>query len=417
MKKISLSLLSLLFIFPFIVNATDGYFMLGFGTRSKGMGGTGVAYYQNSIIGGNPAGNSFLGTQYSLALDFFLPDRRYNVTGNPSGVEGTMPLATGEVISDTKILFIPSFGANWAINKKSAFGISFYGSGLNTNYPAHTFYDESVDNTGINILQVFANPTYSLKLGEKHSIGASAILAYQQFKAEGLSMFGMLGLSSNPDKLTNNDNDSNFGVGFKLGYMGEIMEGLTIGASYQSRVNASEFTEYAGLFAEGGSFDIPANWTAGLNYSFTDKVRVLFDVQQIYYSKVKSIANPMSKLFAEGQLLGSDDGPGFGWNDMTIFKLGTEISASESLQLRAGFAHGKQPVDESEVLFNILAPGVIENHLTLGLSKYIGTNGKSIDFAFVHAFNNSVTGPNPLDPAQEIEISMKQFEFEIAFTF
>ena len=64
-------------------------------------------------------------------------------------------------------------------------------------------------------MQLNFDPSYSLKFGEKHSFGLSALLTYQRFKAEGLLAFG--GYSSAADKLSGNDFDSGFGVGFKLG--------------------------------------------------------------------------------------------------------------------------------------------------------------------------------------------------------
>ena len=42
--------------------------------------------------------------------------------------------------------------------------------------------------------------------------------------------------------------------------------------------------------------------------------------------------------------------------------------------------------------FNILAPGVIEDHLTLGFT-YTLQGGSEITMAYMHAFKNSVTGP------------------------
>ncbi|MCU4176191.1 OmpP1/FadL family transporter [Carboxylicivirga sp. N1Y90] len=415
MKKISIILLVLGLLSSVEMNATDGYFMLGHGTISKGLGGTGVAYYRTSIIGGNPAGNAFLGKQYSIAAGIFLPDREYTIAGAPSGPPA-FSLIPGTVTSDSKVIFVPSLGANWQINEKSAFGISIYGGGLSTNYPTATFHDPTSETTGVNLTQLMANPTYSMKLGEKHGIGLSAIISYQMFKADGLATFGAGGMSSNAEKLSGNGTDTNLGFGFKIGYMGEIATGFHVGATFQSRLYASKLKEYAGLFAEEGGFDTPANWTVGLNYELSNKLRLLFDVQQIYYSSVKSIGSPLSKLM-EGNLLGTDDGPGFGWEDMTIFKLGAEYEANEAWIFRVGGAYGKQPIPESEVMFNILAPAVNETHLTLGLTKNIGTEGKAVNFALTHGLNNTVKGQNPLDPAQTIEIGMNVTEIELSFTF
>jgi long-chain fatty acid transport protein len=67
-------------------------------------------------------------------------------------------------------------------------------------------------------------------------------------------------------------------------------------------------------------------------------------------------------------------------------------------------------------LFNILAPGVVEQHLTVGLTKALA-NGSEFSFAFMYAPNKSVAGMNTFDPTQTLEIEMNQFEIEVAYQF
>ena len=77
------------------------------------------------------------------------------------------------------------------------------------------------------------------------------------------------------------------------------------------------------------------------------------------------IANPMLPNLMTAKL-GMEGGAGFGWKDMTVVKLGAQWEASHDWTLRLGYATGKQPIPASEVMFNLLAPGVIEQHVTLG---------------------------------------------------
>ena len=94
--------------------------------------------------------------------------------------------------------------------------------------------------------------------------------------------------------------------------------------------------------------------------------------------------------------LGSDGGAGFGWRDVTVVKAGVQWRAAQDWTLRAGFSSGSNPVPASEVLFNILAPGVIRQHVTAGATKDFGTAWKA-SLAVTRALGNSVTGPNPLE--------------------
>ena len=114
--------------------------------------------------------------------------------------------------------------------------------------------------------------------------------------------------------------------------------------------------------------------------------------------------------------LGGSDGAGFGWRDMTIVKFGLQWEASPDWILRTGFSHGKQPIPESEVVFNILAPAVIEDHLTLGFT-YAASKTSEINFAYMHGFEKSVTGANPLNPSQQVTLEMSQNEAEVSWAW
>lgn len=406
--------------------ATDGYFSVGNGVLSKGVAGVGVGYHPYSLIGGNPAGHVFIGPQFDIGVGFFSPLREYTITGAPSGMPMTFGLAPGTVESDSKLFVLPSLAANFALGSNTTWGVAIYGNGgMNTNYPAQTFGDANIGTTGVNMAQLFANLNFSQKLSADHALGLSVVFGYQYFEAEGLTNFG--GFSMDPTKISNNGQDNSLGIGFKVGYYGKITPQLSVGATYQSRLSMAAFEEYAGLFAEGGDFDIPANWAVGLGYELTDNWTVMFDVKQILYSTINSVGNPFDPTMIPTAPLGSDDGPGFGWEDMTIFKLGMEYDVNANLTLRAGFSSGNNPVPESEVLFNILAPGVIKNHLALGFSTKLG--GSMLNFYFNYAFNNKVSGFNPLDfdpvqaqqgnfvPNQMIDIQMKQMDLGVGIIF
>ena len=70
-----------------------------------------------------------------------------------------------------------------------------------------------------------------------------------------------------------------------------------------------------------------------------------------------------------------------------------------------------------EVLFNILAPGVIEQHVTVGASANVGAKTK-LNLAIVRALSKSVTGPNPLEaPGQQtITLKMDQWVFDLGLS-
>lgn len=423
---------------PMSAFATNGYFAHGYSTKSKGLAGGGSALPQDAMIAAdNPAGMVKVGKRMDLGLSIFSPSSRgYKAdpfTGVPAGT--SFIFETGSFTSDNDFFLIPHFAYNWVINDMSTVGVTVYGNGgMNTEYSSGqyaaaspfpgcapgTFY---CGKAGVNLEQLFTNVSYSRKINEKHSWGVSAILAYQRFSADGLAAFGFQGFSSDSTKLTNNGTDTSMGYGLKLGWLGEVSPGLSLAASYQTKMSMDEFSDYAGLFAEQGGFDIPPTWTLGLAWDVTQSGTLTFDIQGIQYSEVKSISNPLSNLFPPGCVggvgagcLGASDGAGFGWEDITIYKLGYQWETSPTWTWRVGASMTDQPIPSSEVVFNILAPGVMETHLTGGFT-YTMASDNEITFAAMYAPETTVSGNNPLanPAAQNIELNMTQWELAVSW--
>ena len=419
MKKILATMATLGLVTGYVAtaHATNGYFSHAYSIKNKGMAGAGVAAPLDSMVPAiNPAGLTEVGNRLDIGLTIFNPNREYKVSGAPSMYPGTFGLVPGTVDSDSDYFFIPNLGWSKQLNEKSAVGVAIFGNGgMNTDYPTQTFYDPTNSKTGVDLMQLFIAPTYSYKFNEMHSVGITPIFAAQFFEAKGVNSFAPF--SSAPDKLSGHGHDTSLGFGGRIGYLGKLTDKFNIGLAYQSKIYMDEFDDYSGLFAEQGDFDIPANWTVGFAVMPIPTVTVAVDVQQIYYSDINSINNPLLPNLMTS-LLGNNDGAGFAWDDMTVYKIGLQWARSEQWTYRFGYSYGEQPIPDSDVLFNILAPGVIEQHATFGLT-YTFANQSELDFSLTYAFENSVTGPNPLEVpgAQSIELTMNQWEFGIGYSW
>ncbi len=416
---------------PMSAFATNGYFAHGYSIKSKGLAGGGSALPQDAMIAAdNPAGMVKVGKRMDLGLSLFSPSARgYKAdpfTGGPPipPPNGSFVLQPGDFESDNDFFLIPHFAYNWVINDMSTVGVTIYGNGgMNTEYPASLYQDPGIPGflpgtyfagtAGVNLEQLFTNVSYSRKINDKHSWGVSAILAYQTFEAKGLGSFA--GNSSDFTKLTDNGTDTSMGYGLKLGWLGEVSPGVTLAASYQSKIMMGEFDDYAGLFAEQGDFDIPPTWTLGLAWQITNTGTLTFDIQGIQYSEVNSIANPLLPNL-QTSFLGNDDGAGFGWDDITIYKLGYQWETSPTWTWRVGASMTDQPIPNSETLFNIIAPGVVETHITGGFT-YTMASDNEISFAAMYAPETTVSGNNPLanPAAQNVELYMSQWELAVSW--
>jgi long-chain fatty acid transport protein len=417
MKK---PILVLLLLFGFLIQtsyATDGYFRNGYGIKYSALAGSGIAVSLSSLGAiNNPASIINLNNQLEFNLSLFSPMRDYIITGNPSGLEGTFGLTPGKIESDKTSFFFPTLGGNMKVADNMAIALSIYGNGgMNTDYPTATFYDPTSPGTGVNLEQMFVSGSYAIEFVKNHSLGVSAIFGWQRFAAKGLIAFSMF--SSDPADLTGNSFSTSTGFGFKIGYQGKLTDWLKVGAAYQSKMIMSEFDRYAGLFAQQGDFDIPSSWTAGVAVMPHKDWTLLLDVKQILYSEIKAINNPMLPNL-QISLLGYNDGAGFGWKDVLAVKFGAMFTGVEGWDFMAGYSYNQNPIPETEVMFNILAPAVVQNHLTAGFTKHIGMQNE-VSVAFMYALDNSVTGENPLEyPGQQtIKIAMRQWQVEIGYTF
>ena len=365
-------------------HATNGYFSHGYGMKAKGMGGAGIALPQDSLAAAtNPAGMVMVGDRVDLGLDWFKPTRNTEVVG------------VGEMSGNGDSSFlIPEFGYNKMLNSDSSIGISVYGNGgMNTKYKdMNTRTGGAIFGTGdlgVDLSQLFIAPTYAMKLNADNAVGVSLNLAYQMFRVEGIQNFA--GSSSAGGSLSNNGYDSSTGYGLRIGWAGKVSPAVTLGATYQTKTKMGKLNKYAGLFAEQGGFDIPANYGVGIAAKLSDTTSVAADIEQIQYSGVASVANPISNLMVDGNLLGSNNGGGFGWRDMTVLKLGISHQYGSGLVVRAGYNTGRQPIPESETMFNVLALGVVQDHLTLGATWTLPSKSE-VTLGYMHAFKKSVTG-------------------------
>lgn len=397
----------LLFVAPAAL-ATNGYFMHGQGTLNKSMAGAGVAFPRESLdLANNPAAAAFVEEGYTVEMTLFSPDRHYSIEGAPSQKPNTFGLVPGTVDSRSKYFPMPALGFNYRPNDTSGFGVTAIAhGGMNTDYRTDTFYGAS--HTGVDLAQMFLTGTYAKRFATNHSVGISAIGVAQRFKASGLEAFS--NFSSDALNLTGNGYDWSYGAGVQVGYIGRLTPKVAIGATFMPKIGMSDFKKYRGLFAGSGSFDIPAAATAGIAFKPANNVTVATDYQRIQYSHVRAVGNPLLPNLMQ-QPLGSDNGAGFGWKDINVYKLGVDWQATSDWSFRAGYSKADQPIPDSEVLFNILAPGVIEQHFTAGASK-----GR-FNFGVMYAPKKTVSGPNPLEMPGQQTIRLEMSEWQVDFSY
>jgi long-chain fatty acid transport protein len=457
------------------VSATTGYFTIGYGAKANSMVGAVVSNPQDAIAAStNPAGMALVGERLDFGARFFSPNKRNGKLSTSVIGAGTDfgPPYDVEDESRRNLFIIPSGGFNNRINDRLWWGMSMYGNGgLNTTYDRN-IYDETAailfsgnppsvpqgagtgmrdtGTLGVDLAQAIFAPTIAMKVKDKHSVGVSLLLGVQRFSARGLGNFqcftrtgflsngaGAPGTACAPggfqsltpgfvfsDGLTNQGNDWAYGAGARVGWIGEVHPKVTLGAAYASKVYMTEFDDYDELFAEDGDLDVPANFTLGATFKASPKVNLMFDYQRILYEDVNSISNPgpVPTAFGPapppgGGLLGTDNGMGFGWQDISVYRLAAEYTYDSQWTFRAGYSWNDQPIDDDQVLFNMLAPAVIEQHATVGFT-YSPNDSSEWNFAYVHAFKETVDSPvTAFGIPGEIDMYQNSLELSYSLTY
>ncbi len=358
----------------------------------------------------NSGSNAFVipsfGIGSDLGNDFFVAvtavangglNTRY---GNPdTGFGNLYTDAFAPVIGDTSSSNFQPGPSGFAGVLELGFGVP--ASVIDPNLAQLYLNPNTTPSLGQNLAQILITPTLAYKINEHHSIGIAPAIGLQSFRAYGLGLFQAF--SSRPDKVTDNGNDQAWGYGVRVGYQGKYGD-FSFGASYTSKIYMDEFDDYEGLFAEQGDFDAPAIWGGGIAWRATSKLTVAADVTRIEYGDVDALANegPTANEFLSGFVgaltgdsslisnpLGTNNGWGFGWDDIWVYKLGVNYDHNREWTFRAGFNYAPVPYNNSQALFNVLAPAVVEKHATVGFTYNFIPNAE-FTMAYMHAFNNDL---------------------------
>ncbi len=445
-------------------SATNGYYTHGTGTKSKAQAGAGSANPEEILaMATNPSALAYVPESIDAGLSLFMPFRDYktspslaNGACSPQGCAYT--IGPNDISSKNEWFLIPSVAMNWKLTDVDFLGAAFYArGGMNTQWDGGTatydpYFGQGKPTTfpgtfgggtaGVDLMQGFLNFTYARKLGDTISAGVSGIVAMQRFQARGVSKFAPFtktfvstfnpatGSGQMPQNLSGNGHQMSYGYGGEVGFQWHPTDQIGFAAAYTTKMSMSKLTDYKDLFAEGGGFDMPATWTLGLAYKPTPAWALMFDVQGIDYSQIRAVGNGIQNLFKCPILsqdfsnfdhdveycLGGSRGGGFGWRDMTVYKFGGSWKYSDEWTWRAGYSYAKQPIPNNQMTFNILAPGVMEQHWTAGFTN-TQSSGNELNFSFMFAPSNSVKGPQNFDPTQSVEFKMYQLDFEVSYSW
>lgn len=361
--------------------AGGGYFAMGYGPMARHMAGATTAYAEDAFAGAsNPAKWLAAGDRVDIGGEFFMPQARVKRTGSNTVYDMTSD-------SDNEFFILPEGAIVRRINDRLAWGLTIYGNGgLNTEYrgnngvrgsnlapavcndkPASFFL--GCDKLGLDIQQLVTAPGVAYEVLPGHTVGIAPLLTIQRFEAYGFQAFAPF--SKRPSDLSNRGWDWALGIGVRVGWLGELLPGFTLGAAWASRTYMDEFEQYDGLVADG-QLDIPENYSIGFAWRALRKLTWTFDYQRINFGDVPATGNGVLATLLDpvGSPLGSSTGTGFNWENQNTFRTAFVYDVNPAFTVRFGYAYGPQAQRDTglnSVTMNMLTPNA-EHHVAAGFT-------------------------------------------------
>lgn len=424
--------------------SANGMVAPGNGTTQLGLAGAGTAMAEDAAATlRNPAAGAWMGDAMAADLGLVIPVGGYEA--GPVGAGSSMGLFEITPGSDTSVMGVfpaPGFARNWRLDDHQAWGVGVVAAGLKALsignsatlarglplFEAHCegdfgggapiagttdasgFCGRSGTALGVDLIQVLISAHWAYRPSPGLSLGLAPVGAFQRVSVRGIGAFS--NFSNDPDKTTDNQSDYSYGGGLRLGMLWEIVPGIGLGVAYQSRIYTTEIDRYRGVVI-GGALDLAPIYDLGLQFHLAPGHRLLIDVEHIRYEDIKPLGNRTDpQRFSDGcfvprlltrslpdtepltNCLGGEDGPGFGWENVTVYKFGYQARRGR-LTLRAGYSFGGNPVGKDQTLSGAFAPAVTDRHATLGASWILNPR-LTLSWALIDALPNRVRSRNAL---------------------
>lgn len=349
--------------------------------KSLGMGGVGAAYPQDAHAAAfNPAGAAKIGNTMDIGIIWNHYTGKSIVRNNKSLVFHNV---NGHFnATQAKDFFSPDLGINkrlclfglpvsvGLVGYTKDFGKMSYKKPLPLFGTSDTGLELIRGETSAYIAAEF-NPARFLKVCwiGKQAFGVSVNFIGQRFKASGLQNINNPLVTSHPGHVTNRRYNYTYGVGATVGWRGEFFyERLALGVAFTPEMRCGRFKKYDGFLANHGRFDVPPTILGGLAINWLPgKSTVAFDVEYAW-NNVKALTNKGTVPSSPDTLFGASHGPGFGWKNQTIYRLGVDYKLLKNLTLRTGYSYRTELFSGSQNFSNSLSVEIIQHYFTLGAS-------------------------------------------------
>jgi len=378
----------------------QGIALGGVGPVNRSMAGASTAAPIDAAgaVHWNPASISgMINSEMMFGLELLLPTEEISSTLGP--FQGTTDGEPGVGVIPTIALVHKPEDSAWT------YGLGLYGvAGFRVNYPGSATNpiltpQPSAASGGIGGLgRVFSEaellqivPTASYAVTDKLSIGIAPTVSLARVAIDPLFLTSPDDANGDgfPSYPSGRGTRYHWGGGFQVGMYYITDNCWHFGAS----VKSPQWFEQFRFFTEdenGGprlakiDFDYPLIVSLGTAYRGFENLLIACDVRYFDYENTDG--------FGPSGFDGTGAVAGLGWSSIMSVHTGMQYRMTDCLYLRAGYQFNQNPIHDNDAFFNVPAPLIIQHIVSVGASYELTCN-LSISMAYVHGFENDVTGP------------------------
>jgi long-chain fatty acid transport protein len=384
-------------------------FASGYGVREWSAVAMGAAYAGASANGTDA---SFLAYNPATLAGVGSYDSTVSLTGLFPTSSATYTTATTSALTPTgglmtpdeiiKNAFVPNLAARMRLSPEWALGLAVYAPwGLSTDYQegwAGRYYALKSE-----LLTVDVVPTVSYQVSDSFAVAAGLQFQYATGSLANAIDIGTIGaLFSVPGAIPGaQDGDVVFdadgwGVGFVVGVMGELTEGVTVGLSYRSAVSHTldgplDFTldsagvgaaiaGVTGLFADTDAettLTTPDRISAGVRFQLSEQWTAMGEIDFTNWSRFRELrVVPDNPLQPHDVTIAE-------WEDSWFGSIGLEYQADEQWTLRAGAGIDASPIPDATR--NPRIPDADRTWISIGFTFQM-TEALSLSASYAHLF-------------------------------
>jgi long-chain fatty acid transport protein len=374
---------------PYVAPATIGMREIGYGVKSRAMGGVGIARPLDVfVLASNPAAMVALCDRFDVGLEWLRHEGRCRLMPFvPDSAGNTERMSSHMLWPEAGIL------AHWP--RRLTAGVAFYAFG---GWDVHYRHPSSFLGTsppGSKIEAYFLTPALALEVGRVHAFGMAVNVAYLFFKAKGLQALQQR--SSIAGAVTNRGFDHAYGASVRVGWFARPFTHLWLGITYQSPTWLSRLRRYGGLLPSG-QIRLPSEAGAGLTWHFHPLLTASADVLKLFWRDGPLFRNTSEDTSS----FGTASGPGLGWRGQLAFRLGLSWEIVDRLTLRGGYCHTDVPMFPSDTFLNLLTMETVKDTVTAGFTWHCLCN--EFSFSYMRGLGHHLTGSSNIRLATGSEI-------------